>query len=175
MGRMKKLKLGIISDTHINKDLEFINKFIKNCLGDMDMILHLGDYMKNDVVNILKNYKGFVGVWGNADDGLVKNNLKEKEIVKIQNYRIGLYHGHGKSKTTIDRAYEIFMDDYVDVIIFGHSHMPLIMTKNRILFINPGSPSSKRKERWYSYAVLDIQEAGISAAIRLYEDKLKLF
>lgn len=165
------MKLGIISDTHLKKDLNFLTRLIKSNLADMDMLIHLGDYIENTVVDTLKNQKNFVGVYGNADSDSVKNSLREKEILEINKYRIGLYHGHGKGKTTIERAYEKFKEDKVDILIFGHSHMPLINTKNKILFINPGSPNIKRKERWYSYAVLDINDDGISAEIKLFEDK----
>jgi putative phosphoesterase len=82
-------------------------------------------------------------------------------------YKIGIYHGHGDEKTTIERAYEIFKDENVDIIIFGHSHKPAILTKNKILMLNPGSLTSKRAERWFSYIILNLEKEGIDVQIKL--------
>ena len=93
--------------------------------------------------------------------GILEILLKEKMIIPVEGYKIGLYHGHGNSKNTLERAYTAFSGDKVDIIVFGHSHQPLILTKNKILMINPGSPSYKRKEPWYSYVILEIEDKKI--------------
>lgn len=163
--------IGIISDTHISKDISFIENFIKTNLKEVDIIIHLGDFIENSVYELLKSTKKFIGVFGNNDDLNIKGALNEKDILEINNIKIGLYHGHGMGKTSMERAYEKLKDDKVDVIIFGHSHMPLIETKNKILFINPGSPCNKRKERWYSYILLKLEGKNISAELKLWENK----
>lgn len=51
-----------------------------------------------------------------------------------------------EQKNTLDRIYSIFKDDNVDIILFGHSHQPMIKTKNKTLIINPGSPSKNKRK-----------------------------
>lgn len=161
------MRIGIISDTHIHKDpsrvIEFINKYLKG----VDLIIHAGDFTCSQVVTMLKQYPGFVGVWGNNDNEKIREVLKEKEILRLLGYKIGIYHGHGEEKTTLDRAYEKFKDDNLDIIIFGHSHQPVILTKNKTLMLNPGSPTYKRKGRWFSYIILELEKNYIHAEIRL--------
>ena len=164
------MKIGVISDTHIGKNPDKLYKFLDKHMRDVDMLIHAGDYKNSNVVNLLKKYKKFEGVWGNVDTDEAKKLVSEKKIIEIENHRIGMFHGHGSKKTTLDRAYEAFEGDNVDIIIFGHSHQPLIKTKNGVLMLNPGSPTSKRKERWFSYIVLEINGTGIDAGLKLYKD-----
>ena len=72
------------------------------------------------------------------------------------------------AKIHLDTAYDKFIDDKVDIIVFGHSHQPLILTKNKVLMINPGSPSYKRREPWYSYVILEIQDKKINVQLKFF-------
>lgn len=162
------MKIAILSDTHVKKHSDKIFKFIDNLSKEADMIIHAGDYVSSSVVSKLREHKNFVGVWGNNDKGYIRDLLKEKMIIPIEGYKIGLYHGHGKSKSTLDSAYDTFINDRVDIIIFGHSHQPLILTKNKILMINPGSPSYKRREPWFSYVILEIQDKQINVQLKFF-------
>ena len=165
---MKYMKIAILSDTHAKKHNDKLFKLIDTLFKESDMIIHAGDYVSSSVVSKLREHKNFVGVWGNNDKGYIRDLLKERIIVPVEGYRIGLYHGHGDSKNTLQRAYDEFNDDKVDIIVFGHSHQPLILTKNKTLMINPGSPSYKRKEPWYSYVILEIQDKKINVQLKFY-------
>lgn len=162
------MKLGIISDTHIDKYPDRILGIVDKHLKDVDMIIHAGDYKTARVVELLKKYKPFAGVYGNVDKREVRDMLNEKEILDLAGYRIGIFHGHGENKTTLERALDKFKDDRVDIIIFGHSHQPLIKTAGKLLVLNPGSFTSRRKERWHSYIILELNKNALSAQIKLF-------
>lgn len=151
-------------DKHTSK----IDKLIDKCFKDVDLIIHLGDFTSPRVLEKIKKKKKVIGVWGNNDRGRLRQELKEKEIVTLNGYKVGLFHGHGTEKNTLDRVYNIFKDDNVDIILFGHSHQPMIKTKNKTLIINPGSPSKKIRERWFSYVVLSLKKDKIEAKICFY-------
>ncbi len=165
---MCEIRIGIISDTHISKDTYKIEELLRKHLNDVDMIIHAGDFKSSKVIEIIKGHKKFIGVWGNNDGPAIKEQVKEKEIIKIDGYKLGIYHGHGEGKSTIDKAYDMFKEDKVDIIIFGHSHQAIIKTINKTLMLNPGSPTSKRKDRWYSLIILDLQKEGINAYIKFF-------
>ncbi|RXI57369.1 YfcE family phosphodiesterase [Clostridium tetani] len=165
------MKIGIISDTHVTKKVENIDKLLKDYFYDVDTIIHVGDFNSLEVIKRIKNKKKFIGVHGNNDSRDIKGVLPMKDIIKIEGYKIGLFHGHGGSKNTLDRAYDEFKDDKVDIIIFGHSHQPIIKTRNKILMINPGSPMRKLKERWYSYVLLELDKKKIEAKMVLFKKK----
>lgn len=162
------MKIGIISDTHIRKDFSKIDDFFEKHLKDVDGIVHAGDYVDEKLLNKLMEHKEFIGVYGNVDDRTIKEKLGEKEIIEVEGYKIGLFHGHGSKRTTLERVYDEFKVDDVDIIIFGHSHKPLIKTKNKVLMMNPGSPTSKRSERWFTYIILELEENVINAQLRFF-------
>ncbi|WP_034327778.1 metallophosphoesterase family protein [Alkaliphilus transvaalensis] len=155
------MKIAIISDTHINKQIEGFKEMIEFHFLEFDMIIHAGDYHHEGALRLLQATGKFIGVWGNADSEEVKKKLNEKEIIEIADLRIGVFHGHGTKKTTIERAFDTFQEDTVDIIVFGHSHQPLVQTKKGVLMLNPGSFTNKRRERWFSYIVLEIKEGEV--------------
>lgn len=162
------MKIAILSDTHVKKHSDKLFKLIDNLFNETDMIIHAGDYVSSSVVSKLREHKNFIGVWGNNDKGYIRDLLEEKKIISVEGYKIGIYHGHGNCKNTLQRAYDEFNDDRVDIIIFGHSHQPLVLTKNKVLMINPGSPSCKRREVWYSYVILEIKNKHINVEMKFF-------
>lgn len=110
--------------------------------------------------------KPLYSVWGNVDEQELKELLNEKEVFSLAGHRIGIFHGHGRGGSTIDRVWEQFRDEEVDIIIFGHSHQPLVQTRNGILLLNPGSPNIKRRERWPSFLILDLSSDHIEVNLK---------
>jgi putative phosphoesterase len=166
------MKIGVLADTHITQNTIDRLKGLVDFFQDVDLIIHAGDFSDFEVYQSIKNYKEVLGVWGNTDDFRLKNTLKEKELLYAAGYTIGVYHGHGNEGTTADRAYQKFDHDNVDIIIFGHSHQPLVQTRNGILMINPGSATNKRKEKYFSCLVLDLLPDRIEVGFSFFKWKL---
>lgn len=84
-----------------------------------------------------------------------------------------MVHGHTphSRKGTDGNALLAFANDKVDCILFGHSHQPLLREENGILLFNPGSPTDKRREKLYSFGILDIEEGKVSARHVFYDSK----
>ncbi len=163
------MKIVILADTHLNKETDML-KTLLDKLGEVDLIIHAGDYINDAVVDTLRKIPGFHGVWGNCDTAGIQNTLKEKELLTLDSYRLGIFHGHGKGKSTLDRAYAAFENDNVNIIVFGHSHQPSITTKNKVLMLNPGSPTSKRTQKWYTFILLNLSAASIEAKLVLFDN-----
>lgn len=111
-----------------------------------------------DVYNELATFAPITGVYGNVDDNHVKDQLSAKKIITLNGFKIGITHGDGQGKTTERRAIDTFADDSVDVIVFGHSHIPVLRYFKKQLLINPGSPTDKRTNPYYSFVLLEIGE-----------------
>ncbi|MBC8014965.1 MAG: metallophosphoesterase [Sporomusaceae bacterium] len=158
------MNIAIISDTHLKKNSGQLDTLITE-FRNADLVIHAGDYGGAWVLEYLQDHFNFVGVWGNIDDDAIKALLHEKLIFNIGPYQVGVCHGHGKMKTTIERAYANFENSTVDIIIFGHSHQPIINTKNNVLMLNPGSLTNKRQERWFSYIMLTVDSSGLKAKL----------
>ncbi|WP_303862949.1 metallophosphoesterase family protein [Alkalibaculum bacchi] len=153
------MKVGVISDTHIPKKTKELPKFVLDTFQGIDSIIHAGDIMTIDVIYQLNEIAPVTAVAGNNDSVHLHEILGSKKILDIGNFRIGITHGHGQSGKTIDRVIKCFQEDEVNCIIFGHSHMPLSQVYKDILLFNPGSPTDKRRNKNYSFGILEIHES----------------
>lgn len=152
------MKLVILSDTHMpKKGKRLPHRLIKELKG-ANLIIHAGDWNSMEVYDMLSKYAPVKGVHGNTDNEDITANFPAKNIVTIKNFRIGLVHGHGDKKTTEKRAWEAFDEESLDVIIFGHSHIPFLRYFKKVLLINPGSLTDKRTQPYYSFAVMNIED-----------------
>ncbi|MDP4090385.1 MAG: YfcE family phosphodiesterase [Bacillota bacterium] len=159
----------VISDTHIKKNnLEKLEHFLSE-LPTSDLLIHCGDISCYEAYELIDHNTQCVAVYGNVDDDRCRDELRDKEIIRIMNYKIGVFHGHGEGGTTLKRVKNIFEKDKVDIIVYGHSHKPNIFTEDGILFLNPGSVFYKRKERWFSYIVLELEEEYLEAKLHFYK------
>jgi putative phosphoesterase len=135
------VKIAIIGDTHVKSINELPKKMIKE-IKESDWVIHVGDYTFLDVLNGLIDLKGnyFRGVYGNADPKQIWDKVPLREIIEIKGKRIGITHpASGGSHENIEtKVIEEFKKDNVDVIIFGHTHDPIIHYKENIIIINPG-------------------------------------
>ncbi len=85
--------------------------------------------------------------------------------------RVALIHVNGTRKTTLERALDAFAGDAVDVILFGHRRSPYCKLHGDVWPINPGSPTDKRRNPAYSYAVLEIVTGRATPTLHYYRDK----
>jgi putative phosphoesterase len=95
-------------------------------------------------------------------------------VVEVDGRRLGLVHGdRGPGRTTPERAARAFAAGEVDVVCFGHSHIPLVerLADGR-LFVNPGSPTDRRRQPRFSWALLEVSDDGpLRAELRFYDDR----
>jgi hypothetical protein len=135
------VKIVILGDTHVKSINELPNEMIKD-IKCSDWVIHVGDYTSIEVLNGLIDLKGiyFKGVYGNADTKQVWEIVHPKEIFEIKGKRIGITHPpSGGSHENIEaKVIKEFRKDNVDIIIYGHTHDPIIHYKENIIIINPG-------------------------------------
>lgn len=150
------MKILITSDTHGH--YEKISDLILS-EGDFDLMLHAGDGVE-DCKHI--NYETGINyhvVKGNND--FYSNELYNK-IIDIEGHKILLTHGH---KENVDFSLAGLMDkadiSSCDIVIFGHIHRYINISRSGILFLNPGSPSLPR-------------DGMASAMIMTVENKIKI-
>lgn len=132
------MKLGIISDTHITneynkEEVSNLISHIKNAFKDVDQIIHAGDVCETFFLNEIKKIAPTKCVKGNLDniDGL---DLFTK--FSVGKYNIGVIH------LLPDNVEEFAKRQDLNILIFGHTHQPLIKgTEFNLLLLNPGSPT----------------------------------
>jgi len=154
------MKIIVLSDTHLSNENQQLPFRLLQKLDQADMIIHAGDWISRHVLDMLQTYAPVKGVHGNVDGAEIINTFPEKVLLTVHGFRIGIVHGHGSGKTTERRAFDAFADEDVDVdaIIFGHSHIPYLRYFKKVLMLNPGSPTDKRTQPYFSFAVLHLEE-----------------
>lgn len=144
------MKLIIVSDTHLR--VEGLIHRIRE-IENVDMILHLGD-MVRDASTISKRLgKKVIDVKGNCD--MTGDRIPITRQLIWQNKKILMTHGHEYNvKTSLNRLFYKALETQSDIVLFGHTHMPMQETVGGILFFNPGSATFPREGRMPSFGVL---------------------
>ena len=132
------MKIGVISDTHLNKPDEMLSQLCETVFADAEMIFHAGDLTGLAVLNAFSG-KDVVAVSGNMDRHDVAFALHDREVVQVGRFSIGLIHGWGSSRGIEERILKEF--NAVDAIVYGHTHQPSNHLVNGVLMFNPGAYS----------------------------------
>jgi putative phosphoesterase len=150
-----KMKIGVLSDTHLHRLTRDFRDILDQFLWDVDLIFHVGDFVSPEIVEFLSR-KNFHGVHGNMDPTEVKEALPKKKVVQLGPYRLGLHHGYGPSRGLDERIRAEFQD--VDVIVYGHSHRAANYVKEGVLLFNPGTATGFSFSRNHSLGILEVGE-----------------
>ncbi len=148
-----KIKIGVLSDTHLHGVTREFREIYDKYLSDKDIILHAGDLVSTDIVDFLSG-KDFHGVYGNMDPVEVKELLPAKKIIELGPYRLGITHGWGSSVGLEGRIRPEFQN--VDVIVYGHSHHPVNHVKEGVLLFNPGTATGFSSDGTHTIGILEL-------------------
>ena len=137
------MKIGLISDTHVPQRCSNIPKKVFEVFSDVDLIMHAGDLCELSVINSLEGLAPTVAVQGNMDcaNGL---NLSSSKVTTVGNIRIGLNHGYINPRGDTQQLYYIAKELDVNILVTGHTHVPMIEEVKDVLLVNPGSPTVPR-------------------------------
>lgn len=150
------MKILIVSDTHrAHRTLaEAVEKE-----SPIDMLVHLGDveggeYYIDSLVDCPVHM-----VAGNND---FFTDIPREEEIFIGKYRAFLTHGHRYYVSTgEDTLKDVARQRGVDIVMYGHTHMPALTIEPDLVTLNPGSLSYPRqKGRRPSYIVMNILPDG---------------
>jgi hypothetical protein len=125
-------RLGIISDTHGLLRPQAV-AFLEGC----DRILHGGDIGNAEVLTRLSAIAPVTAVRGNNDKGAWAEAIPETEFFEFSG--VYVYAIHDLSLLDMDPSVA-----GIQVVVSGHSHKPLIETREGIVFVNPGSAGPRR-------------------------------
>ena len=161
------MKIGVISDTHGN--LVRTEQAILE-MGQIDALLHAGDFGEGFKELSLPFPSYYVR--GNCDwDEL---GTPEELTIRLGGQKILLTHGHKYDiKVRLTKLQYLAEQENAQIVVFGHSHIPLQEEREGVLFLNPGSLSRPRASIGPSYAIITIEEDGSIGAEILPLKKVK--
>lgn len=124
--------VGLISDTHGLLRPEAV-AYLRGC----DVILHAGDIGEAEVITGLEAIAPVHAIRGNVDRKPWALAYPETHLVEIED--VSIYLVHSKDWLDIDPVAA-----GIDVVLFGHSHKPLVEEVDGATFVNPGSAGPRR-------------------------------
>ena len=151
-------RLGLISDTH-----GLLRPEVHVAFAGVQMILHAGDVGGEEILDELSIIAPVHAVFGNTDP-TDHPRLQPAIDLVVDDLIIHVSHGHElgfpKPETLLARY-------AADVIVYGHTHQPLIVHADERLVVNPGAAGPARFESRPGVAILEI--AGGKARVRLID------
>lgn len=150
------MRILIVSDSHgRNQQLE---RALYN-EEPLDMVIHLGDLEGSDAFLKQNVCCPLEMISGNND---YFTQIEREKLIQIGNYKVVLTHGHRHSVSfgTEDlkewaRALE------ADIVMYGHTHIPLLEIEEDLTVLNPGSISQPRQAGHRpSYMMMKLDDAG---------------
>jgi hypothetical protein len=148
--------VGLISDTH-----GLVRPEAVDALLGVEMILHAGDVGGGAVLTELRSIAPVHAVYGNTD-APEEPGLSAKIALQVDGLSIHVSHGHELGSPTPARLLARYS---ADVVVYGHTHRPLIERSGRRLVVNPGAAGPRRFDLKPSVALMTIENG--EADVRL--------
>lgn len=131
-------KIGVISDTH-----GLVRPELYDRLAGVDVILHAGD-LGSDTIDVeLSPIAPFYAVAGNVD-GFGASDHPRWRRFRVGARHIGMTHVALRGGELVPSVAKWVEDNPVDLLVFGHTHEPLIETRKTLTLMNPGSCGPRR-------------------------------
>jgi uncharacterized protein len=141
--------IGLISDTH-----GLVRPDVFLALDGVEAIYHAGDVGGRDVLHVLSKIAPVQAVFGNTDppdDPSLCLHFAET----VGGVSIHVSHGHELGSPTPERLLARYD---ADVIVYGHTHRPLVVRAEGRLVVNPGAAGPRRFSLMPSVARLTIRD-----------------
>jgi putative phosphoesterase len=140
-------RIGLISDTH-----GLLRPRVHDALAAVELILHAGDVEGDAILDELGLIAPVEAVFGNCD-APGHPRLRQSIERTIGGVRLHVSHGHELGVPTPERLLARYD---ADILIYGHTHKPLITRAEGRLVVNPGAAGPRRFHLQPSVAILTI-------------------
>jgi putative phosphoesterase len=139
-------RIGLISDTH-----GLLRKEALQALRESELIIHAGDVGKPEILEALRKLAPVVAVRGNVDTQEWAKALPVTTVADAG--AVLIYVLHDVKDLDLNPAGAGFQ-----IVVSGHSHKPLRMEREGVLYINPGSAGPRRFQLPVTVARLNLEQ-----------------
>ena len=155
-------RLLVLADTHVPQRAKDLPGEVWAQVEAADVVVHAGDWVTPDLLDELEaRSTRLVAVWGNNDGPELRARLPEVARVELAGMRWGVVHETGAKARREERMCAAYPD--LDVLVFGHSHIPWDTEYGGLRLLNPGSPTDRRREPHCTYLTAIVEEGDITA------------
>jgi uncharacterized protein len=151
--------IAVIADTHLPRGARRLPEACIERIAAADLLLHAGDFSTLEVLRALEAIgPPLTGVHGNVDSADLRRLLPAERIVEAEGARIALIHDAGARSGRLERMRRRF-GDRADVVVFGHSHLPLHEeAPDGFQIFNPGSPTERRRAPSHTMGLISVRD-----------------
>jgi uncharacterized protein len=155
------VRLVITSDTHLPARARDLPAELWAAVDAADVVVHAGDWVSVDALDALQARAArLVGVYGNNDGPALRARLPEVARIELDGLRLAVVHETGPATGRERRCAARFPD--VDVLVFGHSHIPWdTVAPGGLRLLNPGSPTDRRRQPYATYLTATVTSGAI--------------
>ena len=157
------MRVIALSDTHAPRFWKSCPPAVAQWLRSADLIVHAGDVCTAGVLDELSEYAPVLAVLGNNDgDDVAAWGAPPSRQLDIAGVPVAMIHDSGQRQGRLRRMQAAFPS--ADLVIFGHSHIPLDESGGGLRIFNPGSPTDKRRQPRGTIGVVDIADGALIEA-----------
>jgi len=159
------LRLLLLADTHVPKRARDLPPEVWAAVDAADVVLHAGDWVDVALLDALEaRARRLVGVYGNNDGSPLRTRLPEVARVELGGLRFAVVHETGDAGGREARCSAAYHD--VDVLVFGHSHIPWdTTTATGLRLLNPGSPTDRRRQPFCTYMTTHVGDSRLGEVV----------
>ncbi|MCW2998958.1 MAG: metallophosphoesterase family protein [Solirubrobacterales bacterium] len=158
---MASMVIAILSDTHMPRGERRLPDACVARVRGADLLLHAGDLVDRGALELLRTLgPPLVAVHGNVDDAAVRDELPAEQLVEAAGARIAMLHDAGPADGRLGRMRRRFPD--ADVVVFGHSHLPLHERDGGFQLFNPGSPTQRRRAPRHTMGMATVADGAVT-------------
>lgn len=163
------MELLLTSDTHLRRGgSRVLPDVLWAAIDAADVVVHAGDWMDPGLLDELEARAArLVACWGNNDGTELRARLPETAVADVGGVRFAVTHETGAATGRERRCDARFGPESplpVDVLVFGHSHVPWdSVTPGGVRLLNPGSPTERRREPECTYMTARVVSSGLTA------------
>ncbi|MFD9007120.1 metallophosphoesterase family protein [Streptomyces sp. NPDC059582] len=159
------MRLLLMSDTHLPKRARELPGRLLAELPRADVVFHAGDWVDTATLDLLESRcRELVAVYGNNDGPDLRARLPEVAYAELGGLRFGVVHETGPAQDREARCAARFPD--LDVLVFGHSHIPWDTTAaSGLRLLNPGSPTDRRRQPHCTYLTADVADGRLTDVV----------
>ena len=156
------MRLVLTSDTHLPKRARDLPAPLWTAIDAADVVIHAGDWVSAEALDALSARAArLIACYGNNDGPALRSRLPEIAYATVAGLRLAVVHETGPSTGRTERCAARFPD--VDLLVFGHSHIPWDSTAaSGLRLLNPGSPTDRRRQPFATYLTASITEGALT-------------
>lgn len=150
------MRLLLLADTHVPRRARDLPAPVWTQVERADLVVHAGDWVEESLLDAVESRAAaLLGCWGNNDGPDLRARLPRVGRATVDGVRLAVVHETGPAAGRADRADAAYQD--LDVLVFGHSHIPWdTTTPQGLRLLNPGSPTDRRRQPAGTYMTAQV-------------------